>query len=136
MAAMGPHSRQLSMQQSTNIICNGSASLKLEKIIFITIKMTTIACRVDDEMRRRRNDDKTTSTAQPAGWIRRCQHRVAGHIGVGNEGGQGGGAVMESLGVLRTLLMVELGSQGFFRRCNVRACTHDNSSKKYGTPPM
>jgi hypothetical protein len=36
-AAMGPHPRQQSTQQSTNIICDGSTSLKLEKNIFITI---------------------------------------------------------------------------------------------------
>ena len=30
-AAMGPHPRQQSTQQSTNIICDGSTSLKLEK---------------------------------------------------------------------------------------------------------
>jgi hypothetical protein len=41
MAAMGPHARKLSKQQSTNIICDGSASLKLEKILIITIKMAT-----------------------------------------------------------------------------------------------
>jgi hypothetical protein len=39
-------------------------------------------------------------------------------------------------GVLRTLLMVELGSPVSFQRHDVRACTHDNSSKKYGTPTM
>ena len=51
----------------------------------------------------------------------------------GGRGGASGGRVG---GVLRTLLMVELGSPGFFRRRDVRACTHDNSSKKYGTPTM
>jgi hypothetical protein len=30
-AAMGPHPREQSTQQSTNIICDGSTSLKLEK---------------------------------------------------------------------------------------------------------
>ncbi len=48
-AAMGPHSRQQSIQQSTNRICNRSMSLKLEKHIFITINMTIIARRVDDD---------------------------------------------------------------------------------------
>ncbi len=52
-AAMGPHSRQQTTQQSTNIICNGSTSLKLEKKIFITpIHMTIIARRVDGDVRR------------------------------------------------------------------------------------
>jgi hypothetical protein len=52
-AAMGPHSRQQSIQQSTNMICDRSTSLKLEKYIFITINMTIIARCVDD-------DDATT----------------------------------------------------------------------------
>ncbi len=51
-AAMGPHSRQQSTQQSTNIICDGSTSLKLEKKIFITINMTIIARHVDGEVQR------------------------------------------------------------------------------------
>jgi hypothetical protein len=33
MAAMGPHSRLLSIQQSANILWNSSTSLKLEKTI-------------------------------------------------------------------------------------------------------
>ncbi len=60
--------------------------------------MTTIARRVDNEMRWRRNDNKTMGTAQPAGWIRRRQHHIVGRIGVGNEGGQGGGRREEELG--------------------------------------
>jgi hypothetical protein len=32
-AAMKPHSRLLSIQQSTNILCNRLVSLKLEKVI-------------------------------------------------------------------------------------------------------
>ena len=36
-AAMGPHTRQQSMQQSTNIICDGSTSLKLEEKILLVI---------------------------------------------------------------------------------------------------
>ncbi len=58
--------------------------------------MTTNAHRVDDEKQRRRNDDETMGTAQPAGRIRRRQHRVVGRVGVGNEGGQGGGTGRES----------------------------------------
>jgi hypothetical protein len=60
--------------------------------------MTTIAHCVDDEMRRQRNNDETMGTAQPAGQIRCRQHRIVGHIGVGNEGGPGGGAGRESWG--------------------------------------
>ncbi len=47
-AAMGPHSWQQSKQQSPNMICNRSTSLKLEKK-YITINMTIIARRVDDD---------------------------------------------------------------------------------------
>jgi hypothetical protein len=47
-AAMGPHSRQQSIQQSTNMIWDRFTSLKLEKIVFLTINMTTIAHCVDD----------------------------------------------------------------------------------------
>jgi len=36
-AAMGPHPRQQSTQQSTNIICDRSTSLKLEKKILLVI---------------------------------------------------------------------------------------------------
>ena len=58
--------------------------------------MTTIARCVDNEMRRQCKDNETMDTAQPAGWIRRHQHRVVGRRGVGNEGGPGGGAGRES----------------------------------------
>ncbi len=98
--------------------------------------MTTIAHCIDDEMRRRRNDDEMIGTAQPAGWIRRCRHDSSRRIGVGIMGSQGGASGGRVGGELRVLLMVELGSPGFFRQCDVRACTHDNSSNKYGTPTM
>jgi hypothetical protein len=48
MAAMGPHPWQKSTQKSTNITCDGSTSLKLEKKIFITINMAINARRVED----------------------------------------------------------------------------------------
>jgi hypothetical protein len=66
-AAMGPHPRQQSTQQSTNIICDGSTSLKLEKKVFITSNMAINARRIDDDERRRRCSDETMGTAQPAG---------------------------------------------------------------------
>jgi hypothetical protein len=50
-AAVGPHPQQQSTQQSTNIICNGSTSLKLEKKIFITSNTTINAHCVDDNVR-------------------------------------------------------------------------------------
>jgi hypothetical protein len=49
-AAMEPHPRQQSTQQSTNIICDGSTLFKLGKKLFITINMTIIARRVDDDV--------------------------------------------------------------------------------------
>ncbi len=57
------------MQQSTNIICDGSESLKLEKTLTITINMTTIARRFDDNVRQKCNNDETMGTAQPPGQI-------------------------------------------------------------------
>ncbi len=52
MAAMEPHPRKQSTQQSTIIICDESTSSKLGKKMFITINMTIIARRVDDDVRR------------------------------------------------------------------------------------
>ncbi len=49
MAAMGPHSQQQSIHQSTNIRCNRSTSLKLEKNVFITNNMTINARCLDDD---------------------------------------------------------------------------------------
>ena len=51
-----------------NKACNNQlTSLKLEKTLIITINMTTIARRVDDDVRRKRNDDETMGTIRPAG---------------------------------------------------------------------
>ena len=66
-AAMGPHPRQQSTQQSTNIICDGSTSLKLEKKIFITSDMAINARRVDNDEQGQRCSYKTMGIAQPAG---------------------------------------------------------------------
>jgi hypothetical protein len=66
-AAMGPHPRQQSTQQSTNIICDGSTLLKLEKKIFITSNMAINARRIDDNERRRRCSDAMMGALQPAG---------------------------------------------------------------------
>jgi hypothetical protein len=87
---MGPHSRQQSIQQSTNIICDGSASLKLEKNIFIATNMTVIAHRVDDNVRQWRCNDGTMGTVQPARQIRGCRCQVDARMCVGVEGRQGG----------------------------------------------
>jgi hypothetical protein len=66
-AIMGPHPQQQSTQQSTNIICDGSTSLKLEKKIFITSNMAINARRIDDNERRRRRSAAMMGALQPAG---------------------------------------------------------------------
>ncbi len=69
-AAMGPHSRQQSIQQSTNMICDRSTSLKLEKKTFITIIKTIIGRRVDDE------DAMTIASLASTPPSRRCLTRI------------------------------------------------------------
>ncbi len=66
-AAMGPHPRQQSMQQSTYIICNGSRLLKLEKKIFITSNMAINARRINDNEQQRRCSNAMMGALQPAG---------------------------------------------------------------------
>ncbi len=46
------------------IIYDGATSLKLEKILIITINLTIIACRVDKDVRRRRINNETMGAAQ------------------------------------------------------------------------
>ena len=99
----------------------------------ITIYMTINARRDDDDVCQKHNDDKTMGTVWPALRIQRCQHYIVGHMGVGDEGRQGGASGGRVGGALRTLLIVELGSRSFFRRRDVRACTHNIFVKKYGT---
>ncbi len=48
MATMGPHSRLLSIQQSTNILWRGSTPLKLEKLSLIMFIPYTKAQRIDE----------------------------------------------------------------------------------------
>ena len=56
-------------------------------------------------------------------------------MGVGDEGGQGGAPEGRVEGVVRTLLIVELGSPGFFGKHDGCAVGRNNiSAKKYGTP--
>jgi hypothetical protein len=55
------------MQQSTNIIFYGLASLNLEKTLTITINMTISAHHVDDDVQRQCSDNKMMGTIQPAG---------------------------------------------------------------------
>ena len=63
-AAMGPHHRQQSTQQSTNIICDGSTLLKPEKI---TSNITVNAHLVEVDEQRRRCSNATMGAVQPAG---------------------------------------------------------------------
>ncbi len=65
-ATMGSHPQQQSTQQSTYIICNGSASLKLEKKIFITSNMAINAHRINNNEWRRRWSDAMMGALQPA----------------------------------------------------------------------
>ncbi len=65
MAAMGPHAWQQSPQQLTYTIWNGAALLKLEKIIIITINMTIIVCRIENDVRQRCINDEPMGAAQP-----------------------------------------------------------------------
>jgi hypothetical protein len=51
MAAMGPHSWLLTIQQSTNILLNRSTSLKLEKTILIMFISYSKARRIDELLR-------------------------------------------------------------------------------------
>ena len=56
-------------------------------------------------------------------------------MGVGEEEGQGGGVPGGRVeGVVRALLIVELGSLGFFGKHDGCAVGHHNSTKNYGTP--
>ncbi len=132
MAVMGPHSRQQSIQQSTNRICNESASLKLEKNIFITINMTIIARPLMSTMQGRWYNNGTMSTVQPARWIRHCRCRVDARMCVDGKERQGG-AGREKWGsngdwqVIMCRLIVQLGSQVFFWQRDAQQLVHNNS---------
>jgi len=77
--------------------------------------MTIDARRINDDVRRKRNDDETMGTVRLAGQIRRRRRHVARLICVGDGGRQGGGALGGRVGgVFGTLLMVELWSPGYF----------------------
>jgi hypothetical protein len=70
--------------------------VKARKTLIITINMTTIARRVNEDVRRRRNDDEMMGTVRPTGQIRSRRRNSKRPIGVGDEGGQGGGIGRES----------------------------------------
>jgi hypothetical protein len=88
---MGPHPRQQSTQQSTNIICDGSTSLKLEGKKFITSNITINANRVDVDERRQQCSNGTMGAVQPTGQYHRFQWRVTTPNDIFNEGWRGGG---------------------------------------------
>ena len=69
MATMGPHPRQQSTQQSTNIICDGSTSSKLD-FLFITSNITINARRGDIDERRQQCSNATMGAVQPTQWYR------------------------------------------------------------------
>ncbi len=111
---MGTHSQQQSIQQSTYIICNGSASLKLEKYIFNTINKTISAHPVNNNVQQQWCNNGTMGTVQPAGWIWRCQCWVDARMCVGIKGRQGGAPGGRNGGVKMRILIMQLGSQVFF----------------------
>jgi len=55
-------------------------------------------------------------------------------MGVGDKGGQGGAPGGRVEGVVGTLLIVKLGSPGFFGKHDGCAVGRNNSAKKYGMP--
>ncbi len=85
--------------------------------------MTTIARRVDDDVRRQRNDDKTMGTVRPAGLIWRRRRNGSRPIGVGNEGRQGGGIGRESWGRIVRTNHHGVRVTGFYWRHNVCGST-------------
>ncbi len=64
-AAMGPHPRQQSTQQSTNIMCDGSTLLKLEKNF--TSNITINAPRVNVNKQQRQCSNATMGAVHPPG---------------------------------------------------------------------
>jgi hypothetical protein len=65
-AAMGPHPRQQSTQQSTYIICDGFTLLKLEEKVFITSNMAINARCIDDNEQQRQCSNAMMGALQPA----------------------------------------------------------------------
>jgi hypothetical protein len=85
-AAMGPHPRQQSMQQSTNIICNGSTLLKLEKKLFITSNITINARHINVNKRQQKSSNATMGAVQPTGRYPRFRRHVVAPNNVFDEG--------------------------------------------------
>jgi hypothetical protein len=85
-AAMGPHPREKSTQQSTNIICNGTTSLKLEKKLFIASNITNNALRVDVDERRQGCSNATMGAVQPTGRYRQFRRHIIAPNDIFDEG--------------------------------------------------
>ena len=82
---MGPHSRQQSTQQSTNIICNRSTLLKLEeKILLIWLLL-----HVNSDVQRWQSSDGKMGTVRPTGKNSQFQRMSTGPNNVSNKGWQG-----------------------------------------------
>jgi hypothetical protein len=131
-AAMGPHPRQQSTQQSTNIICDGSTLLKLETKLFITSNITINARRVDVDERRRRCSNATMGAVQPGRWYRRFWRRGDAPNNIFDEGWRGGegGRGLRTSNVVST--QEKMGTLGLWWQNDffcLMACT---SVKKYG----
>ncbi len=136
-AAMGPPPWRQSTQQSTNIICEGSTLLKLEKKLFITSNITINACRVNVDKRRRWCGNATMGIVQPTGQYCQFQRHIVAPNDIFNEGwrrGEGGGGCG---GVICPQPRVSMGTQVFFLRWHdSQWSTHHTSNKKYGTHMM
>jgi hypothetical protein len=134
-AVMGPHPRQQSTQQSTNIICDGFTSLKLEKI-FITSNMTINARRVSVNEQRQQCSNAMMGAVQPTGRYCRLRQHVVAPNDIFNEGwrgGRGGGGCGE---VICPRPRVSMGTLGFCGWHDSQWLPHNNSNKKYDTHMM
>jgi len=104
--------------------------------LIITINITIDVRRVDDDVRRNETTTKRWALFGPPDEFDVADATLPVSYVLAMRGAKGGALGERAGGVFGTLFMVELGSPGIFPRCNVRACTHNNSSKKYGTPTM
>ena len=135
-AAMGPHPRQQSTQQSTNIICDGSTSLKLEKKIFITSDMAINARRIDDDKQRQRCNVRVIDAAPPLGRIGKFRRHVTAPLDISERGQRGG----RGSGRCRPRYLARTGgahkdTRVFFWHNDGAVAPH-NLAKKHGTPTM
>ncbi len=95
-AAMGPYPQQQSTQQSTNIICDGSTSLKLETKVFITSNITINARLIDVDEWWLWCSNATMGAVQPAQWYRLFWWNVTAPNNIFDEGWRRGGGLRTS----------------------------------------